>query len=446
MLGTKTPPQTDRYDSEFKRLEEESSGRGLLPIRRDAFARFAELGFPTTRHEEWRCTNVTRIARTPFELAGRDGVRLTDRDIGPLTFAESAGRRLVFLNGQYIPSLASVDSLPDGVRLGSLAEVLDTDPGAVEPYLARYADYSDDAFTALNTAFMTDGALVEVPAGCTLDTPIHLLYVSTPAARPQVSHPRTLIVVGAGSRATIVESYVGLGPGSYFTNAVTEVIVAEEAVLDHYKITEESDQAFHIGGLRLHQHRGSNLTSHVVSMGGALVRNGIHAVLDGEGCECSLNGFFMLSGRQHVDNHLRVEHAKPHCNSREFFKGILDEQSRGVFSGRIVVHKDAQKTDAKQTNMSLLLSDEAQIDTRPQLEILADDVKCTHGATIGQIDEEAIFYLRSRGIREAAARSLLIYAFANESIAGIHVKSLADRLRDTVYARLPQGHELREVV
>ena len=291
---------------------------------------------------------------------------------------------------------------------------------------------------------MEDGAYVHIPKGVYLEQPIHLVFVSTADAGPVVSHPRNLIVAETGSQATIIESYLGLGDGVYFTNAVTEIVVGENAVIDHYKVGREAQQAYHVGTTQIYQDRSSNASSHAVTIGGAIVRNDINTLLDGEGAQCTLNGLYLVSGRQHVDNHLRVEHAKPHCDSREFFKGVLDGHGKAVFTGRIIVRKDAQKTDAKQTNMNLLLSKHAQVDTKPQLEIFADDVKCTHGATIGQIDENAMFYLRSRGLSEPAARSLLVFAFASEAIDRIRPQLLRAQLRQMLFDRLPEGHRLQD--
>ncbi len=418
----------------------------LLPIRKAAMARFGELGFPTTRHEEWRYTNVAPIASTPFKLAGRDTMHVSPERIKPFIFGGEQGHLLAFVNGRFAAKLSAIGALPDGVAVCALAEVLDRSGHLVERHLARLASFEEHAFTALNTAMMEDGAFVHIPKGVVVEEPIHLLFISAAPESAIVSHPRNLIVFGDSSQATIVETYAALDPGVYFNNAVTELVVGENAVVDHYKIVREADQAFHIGTLQLHQSRSSTVSSHAISLGGRLVRNDINAVLDGEGCECTLNGLYMVDGMRQVDNHLVVDHAKPHCDSREFFKGILDGKSRGTFSGRIIVRKDAQKTDAKQTNKSLLLSETAQVDSKPQLEILADDVKCTHGATIGQVSAEAIFYLRSRGISEAAARSMLVFAFAYESIEHVRVEALRAQLRKLLLESLPQRQLLQEVV
>ncbi|MHC4416605.1 MAG: Fe-S cluster assembly protein SufD [Planctomycetota bacterium] len=440
----------DIYLADFARFTKAAAGSRspLLPVRESALDRFQALGFPTPRHEEWRFTNTAPIAGTPFRLAGRDGAAVAARHLEDALFGQADWPRLVFVNGHYAPQWSAPGGAPEAVKLVSLGQALEETPQAVQAHLAKYAKYDDHAFTALNTAFMADGAYVHVPQGVRLETPIHLLFLSTGQADadPTVSYPRNLIVADAGSEATIIESYVGRGDGIYFTNAVTEIVAGENAVIDHYKLERETERAYHVGATQLHQARHANVTSHTVSIGGALVRNNISTVLDGEGGHCTLNGLYLAAGRQHVDNHLRVEHVKPHCDSREFFKGILEGRSKAVFTGRIVVHPDAQKTDAKQTNMNLLLSEGAKVDTKPQLEIFADDVKCTHGATIGQLEQDAIFYLRSRGISEEAARGVLVYAFAGESIDKIRPEPLRAQLRETLFDRLPQGELLREAI
>ena len=285
-----------------------------------------------------------------------------------------------------------------------------------EPHLGRYLNTERDAFAALNTAFAADGAFIHVKKSVVVDQTIHLLFVSTASDVPTMTHPRNLIVAEEQAQVAVVEDYVSLGSAIAFCNTATELVAGESAVVSHYMIEREDTQAFNISTLRIQQGRSANVATHSVLLGGGLVRNNVHPVLAGEGAECLINGLFIGSGRQHLDNYMLVEHASPHCESRQFYNGILDGQSHGVFHGRIIVHKDAQKTDAKQTNRNLLLSDDAQIDTKPQLEIYADDVKCTHGATIGQIDETALFYLRSRGIDERSARKLLLLAFANECL------------------------------
>ncbi len=417
----------------------------MHPVRRAAVARFRELGFPTTRDEDWRFTNVASLAQIPFQLARDFHAELSPREIEQFAVPGLGQIQLVFVNGRYAASLSSLRTPAKGLTVRSLAQAIRDDRLVVEQHLTRYAGYHDDAFSALNTAFIEDGAFVHIARGRVIEEPIRLLFVSTATADPIMTHPRNLIVLDESSQAVVVEDYVSLGAEVSFSNVVTEVAVGNNGVLDHYLIERESHHAFNISTLRLEQGRSSNVTSHTVLLGGALVRNNVHPVLAGEGGECLINGLFMATGRQHMDNFMRVEHASPHCDSRQFYHGILDGQSHGVFSGRIIVHKDAQKTDAKQTNKNLLLSEEAQIDSKPQLEIYADDVKCTHGATIGQIDPDAIFYLRSRGIAEDAARALLLFGFAGESLNRMKAEPIRTYLETLVAQWLPEGRLVEAV-
>jgi Fe-S cluster assembly protein SufD len=437
----------DRYLEHFARFDRVAAGSGrgwLRPVRQAAIARFAELGFPTIRDEDWRFTNVAPIAQAVFAPANGSHAELSPRDIAQFAVPGFVGTQLVFVNGRYAPRLSSGGSRSDGTTVTSLAQAFTDARRVLEPHLARYADYARDGFTALNTAFMEDGAFVYVPRGRVIEAPIRLLYVSTETADPIVTHPRNVVVLEEDSQAVIVEEYVAWGAEVYFSNVVTEVVVGQNGVLGHVMIERESEQAFNVSTLRVQQGRSSNVASHTVLLGGALVRNNVHPVMAGEGSECLINGLFMATGGQHMDNFMRVEHASPHCDSRQFYNGILDGRSHGVFSGRIIVHKDAQKTDAKQTNKNLLLSEEAQIDSKPQLEIYADDVKCTHGATIGQMDEGAIFYLRSRGIAEDAARALLLFGFANESLERMKGGPIRTYLEALVTQWLPQGKLVEE--
>jgi len=386
----------------------------LRKLREDSFARFCEVGFPTTHDEDWRFTNVSAIAQTAFRLP-EAAAKVSAQQIEPYRLP-GAACQLVFVNGRFDAKLSFVSSLPKGVSVGSLAEEIRRDPKPLEKHLGQYLNTQRDVFCALNTAFLEDGAYVHIGRGTVLEAPVYLLFVTTASDAPLMTHPRNLIIAEEDSQATVVEDYVSLGGGVAFSNAATELVAGEHTVLSHYLIEREHTDAYNVSTLRLQQGRSANVASHPVLLGGGLVRNNVHPVLAGEGADCLINGLFIGNGRQHMDNYMLVEHASPHCGSRQFYNGILDGHSRGVFHGRIIVHKDAQKTDAKQTNRNLLLSDDAQIDTKPQLEIYADDVKCTHGATIGQIEEDELFYLRSRGIDEPAARRLLLLAFASECL------------------------------
>ncbi|PYU93499.1 MAG: Fe-S cluster assembly protein SufD [Acidobacteria bacterium] len=371
-----------------------------------------------------------------YQVNGWSPSRLAD-----VTLGEVACTQLVFLNGHFSQELSSPGKLPEGVKAGSLASALDSDGGLLEEHLARYASYRRNAFTALNTAFVEDGAFVYLPKDAVVKEPIHLLFLSTASKDPAVCHPRNLIVAGSSAQATVIESYAGLEGGVYFTNAVTEIVTGEQSRIDHTRLQRESERAFHVATMEVSQHRDSAFASRSISIGGKLVRNDLNVLLNGEGCDCTLDGLYFAGGEQHVDNHTTIDHAKPHCSSRELYKGILDGKSTGVFNGKIIVRKDAQKTDARQTNNNLLLSEESLINTKPQLEILADDVKCTHGATIGQLDVEALFYLRTRGIGDAAARSLLTYAFASEIIGRIRIQPIQCRLDLLLSRSLSKGHE-----
>jgi Fe-S cluster assembly protein SufD len=380
----------------------------------EALDRFLALGFPTTRDEEWRFTNVAPIADKAFTSVpppgGQPATPAGEVDAFRLP---RAGAELVFVDGWFAPALSRPGTLPRGIRTGSLAAALTSDGHDVAAQLGRVAPVDRLPFVALNTAFLADGAWVQVPARMVVEDPVHLLFISTGAAGGfSISHPRVLIVLGEESQATVVETYAGAGDARYFTNAVTEIVLGDNAVLDHYKFQRESPEAYHIGAIHLTTHRNGNAASHSISLGGALVRNDIVAALDGEGSECTLNGLYLADGHRLVDNHTTIDHARPHCGSREIYKGILAGRARGVFNGKIIVRPDAQKTDAKQTNRALLLSEDAQINTKPQLEIFANDVKCTHGAAVGQLDDEAVFYMRSRGLGLDAARGMLIHAFA----------------------------------
>jgi len=429
----------DHYVEAFSQLESAVAENGptwMQEIRHSAISRFTELGFPTTRDEAWRFTNVGPMATIPFRSATADRLNGGRFDtLEDVPFPALTACRLVFVNGRYAPEL-SRGQLPAGGTLGSLAALLQTQPDRLEPYLARQAPLERQAFTALNTAFFSDGAFVHLPQDVVLDHPIHLLFVSMGSGEPTVSYPRVLIIAEPNAKASIVESYVGLGEGVTLTNAVTEVVLGENARLDHYKLQRESRTAFHVATQQIHQHRNSALRSWSISLGGALVRNNLNVVLAAEGTECNLDGLYLVTGTQHVDNHTLVDHTRPHGSSREFYKGILDGKSRAVFNGTIVVRQGAQKTDARQTNRNLLLSDEGRVHTKPELQIFANDVKCKHGATIGKLSADALFYLRSRGIDLEAARGLLIHAFASEMIERIPVQSLKDGIAALVSAEL----------
>jgi Fe-S cluster assembly protein SufD len=411
----------------------------LRQLRREALGRFLALGFPTTQDEEWRNTNVAPIARTDFTLASLPERAVSAQDIEPHALPELKGCQLVFVNGHLAPGLSEVGALPDGVLIASIPEALETDPECVRHFLGRAASTEENAFTALNTAFVNDGAFLYVPGGLTLEEPLHLLYLTVPGAGPAVTHPRNLIVLQRAAKATIVETYAGIGDGRYLTNAVTELLLEDGAIAEHVKLQHESVSAWHVGSLHVHQARDSHLMSCGFSFGGELVRNDTGAVLDGPGATAEMDGLYLARGRQHVDNHTTLDHAQPHCTSSESFKGVLAGSSSAVFNGKVIVRKDAQKTDSRQSNRNLLLSEDALVNTKPELEIYADDVRCTHGATIGQLDEDSVFYLRTRGIDLESARSLLVHAFASEIVGRVRALPIRQRLEPAILAWLGQS-------
>jgi Fe-S cluster assembly protein SufD len=399
----------------------------LKALRESAIGSFDRLGFPTRNDEEWKYTSVEPITAQSFER-GRQPEAVSAETILFRSFTDAECNRLVFVNGTIMPQLSLWRDVPANVRVQSLADAIKQDDQILAPYLAACARHEREAFFALNTAFMEDGAVIIVPPDCRLEAPLHCIFVATAGEKPIALYPRNLMLVGAGSEVKIVESYLGLGTGNYFVDAVTELIGDENSVIDYYRVQRESDAGIHIGALDARLKRNCHLTSHAVTLAGALVRNDVHVALEGEGSECILNGIYLLDGHQHVDNHTEIEHRRPRATSFELYKGILSGNGHGVFNGKIVVHKDAQKTDARQINKNLLLSEHAAVNTKPQLEIYADDVKCSHGSTIGQLDADALFYLRSRGLDIHEAQSLLSYAFASDVVGRIRIPSLRARL------------------
>jgi len=445
-MANRSMTETDPYLQKFERFEKQPTVPAwLLPLRKAGLARFSELGFPTLNDEDWRFTNVAPISRLPFRpsfQAARG--ELTAEAVARFTFGNLAPHRLVFVDGHYVAELSFQAPLPSGVKAGSLAAALISDSALLEKHLARYAQETENAFTSLNTEFFEDGGFIFVPAGTRVEAPIHLLFISTAKDPGATSHPRNLILAEKGAQVTVLESYASMVDAPYFTNAVTELVLSEGAVVEHCKFQDESLNAFHIAAVHAHLGRGCNLAAHSFATGARLSRNNIRTNLAGEGVECILNGLYLTNGEQLADHHMVVEHAQPHCNSHEYYNGILDGKSKGVFHGRILVRRPAQKTDAKQTNKNLLLSEEATADTKPQLEIYADDVKCTNGATIGQLNEEAIYYLRARGIGAETARRMLIHAFAGEIIERIRNSAIREELDKIVWYRLESNPHLAE--
>jgi len=414
--------------------------RWLQDLHDRAAARFAALGFPTTRDEEWRFTNVAPIAATEFKPVAAVAA---DADLSGAIYGD-VQNRIVVLNGRFSPELSRVGALPVGVRVGSLATAVTEQADIVQRYLGQLADFGARAFTALNTALAGDGAFLYIPDNAIIEEPLELLFVTTATGTvPVMSSARALVVVGERAQCRLVETYYGTTNGTYFTNAVTEIFCGEGSIVDHYKVQQESLEAYHVASMHVHASRSATFSSHSFSLGGKIVRNDAFAILDGEGAECTLNGLYLADGDRLVDNHTMIDHAKAHCPSHEIYKGILGGTAKAVFNGKIIVRQDAQKTDAKQTNRALLLSDTAQINTKPQLEIFADDVKCTHGAAIGQLDEDSIFYLRARGLTYFEARDMLIHAFAGDILDRIKIEGLKAALEAELYAQLAK--DLAEV-
>jgi Fe-S cluster assembly protein SufD len=412
------------------------NGAPWLPtVRRAAIARFAELGFPTPRNEDWHFTSVAPIAESEFHPLDIPTGEARPSDLAPFLFGRVEWPTIVFVNGRYSPTLSTTALLPASVRVMNLPRGWREAPELLEAHLSKIATFEDQTFTALNTAFMYDGAIIHVAKDVQVEMPIHVLHVVDPIAARVVMYPRHLVVVDRNASARVIESYVSLGNARYFTNAVTEVALGDGAYLAHYKIQRESQRAFHVGTIQVHQPRNSKYASFSFATGAALSRTNIYTVLDGEGAEVWMNGLYMVDGEQHVDHQTRIEHAQPNCTSHEVYKGILGGASHGVFNGKVLVRPIAQKTDGKQENNNLLLSDKARVDTKPQLEIFADDVKCTHGATVGKLDALSLFYMKSRGLPAETARRLLIYAFAADVLERLEVEEVRDALEDLTLRR-----------
>ena len=449
--NTRAPSSIEVYRQDFER--QKPGPHWLQQLREQGIARFEALGYPTTKNEDWHFTSVAPIAERTFRLtmlesdAKESGERressrrkadavnslgIKPVDLERFGFGQTDWHRLVFINGSFDESLSSFDEVGASLRVTSLANAIESGNPVLERHLGKIAAFDQHTFTALNTAFIADGALIELANDAVVDQPIQLIFVS---GGEGVSHPRNLIVAGRHSRASVIESYVSLRDGEYFTNAVTEIALGEGAHVDHYKLQRESESAFHVGTVQIREERDSQLHSFSFAVGGSLARTNIYTSLDGNAATCTLNGLYLTDGSQHIDNQTSIEHIAPNCPSHEVYKGVLDGRSHGVFNGKVYVHPEAQKTDGKQSNNNLLLSPTARVDTKPQLEIFADDVKCTHGATVGRLDELAMFYLNSRGIGRETARTLLTYAFAADVIETIELEPLKKELERMVLAR-----------
>jgi Fe-S cluster assembly protein SufD len=423
---------TQRYAEQLRAFlgdDARSAPAWVNDARRTAFARFESQGFPTTKDEDWHFTSTATIAERDFTFVAAHTGDVTAEDVTSFGFGADDWHTAVFVNGRFEPSLSSLASLDRGARVLSLADAWTSTPDLAKRVGTVLTQ--PGAFTSLNSAFMPDGAVLHVAKDVAVGRPIHLLFITDANAATNVLFPRNLIVAERGARVSVVESYVSLADAAYFTNAVTEVSVADGATVEHYKVQREGRRAFHVGTIEAVQGRDSHYVSFSFATGASLSRTNVYAKLGGAGCGATLNGLYLVDGEQHCDHQTRIEHVEPNCFSREVYKGVLDERSHGVFNGKVYVHPEAQKTDGKQTNNTLLLSPDAQVDTKPQLEIFADDVKCTHGATIGRLDEMALFYMKSRGVNADMAKRLLIYAFAAdvlETIGQVELREWLERL------------------
>jgi Fe-S cluster assembly protein SufD len=428
----------DWYVSNYKQFENNLNGHRNIPfyeIRKNAISNFEKLGFPTTKNEEWKYTNISPILKQEFVFS-KPVAKIEPAMIERFKFSGMDENVLVFLNGRYSKEFSSLKNLEQSIIIEGLTEAQQKYPQLVNQHLAKYADFNNETFTALNTAFTFDGLFIYIPQNIIVESPIHLLYLSDESDEIYLSNHRNLIVIEENSQAKFVDTYNHVAENTYFLNLVTEIFVGKHALVEHVKIQDESPRAFHISNCQIHQERESNFSHINIDLGASLVRNNLNIRLNGEQVESHLIGFYLGKGTQHIDNHTLVDHAYPNCYSNELYKGILDVKSHGVFNGKILVRKDAQKTNAYQDNKNLLLTDDATINTKPQLEIFADDVKCSHGATVGQLDEEALFYLRSRGINMDKALSILRYAFAKDVFDYIKIESVSEKLDQILHQRM----------
>jgi Fe-S cluster assembly protein SufD len=436
----KTIEIKDGYVSNFGEFEKRLNGgrdNSIHQIRKDALSNFSRLEFPTIKDEEWKYTSIASLLKHNF-VPSYENKDVSTQFIKSKLFDEMEHSLIVFVNGRYAPAHTDLLNLPKGIIVGSIANEIKNKNEVLHKYFGKYADHQNHIFTALSTAFTEDGAFIYVPAGKIIEEPIHIIFVTTSGNQKILTQPRNLFVAEKNSQVTIIEHYISDAESIYFTNAVTEIVAEENAIVDHIKLQEESKKAFHIARMEVDQERNSNFSSHLISTGADLTRNEFNARFNDEGGDCTLNGLYMIDGTQVFDAHTLMDHAKPHCNSHEHYKGILDGKSRGVFNGKVIVRQDAQKTNAFQENNNILLSDEALVNTKPQLEIFADDVKCSHGATIGQMDEDAKFYLKSRGIGEEASKGILLHAFASDVVTSIKIESVRNYIERIITEKFNQ--------
>lgn len=422
----------NRYLKNYELFENSLNGDKLSSItslRKNALQKFSELDFPTVKDEEWKYTSIAPLLQHNF-IPGIEKKILSQDQVRNFLFDTMESNVVVVINGHYSDELSSLREIPEGVRITSISKAISGNLPLIEKHFGKYADFSNHIFTSLSTAYTKDGVLIHIPEGKILKRPIHVLYITSSGNEKLLIQPRNLFVAEPDSQATIIEHFVNIDSDIYFTNTVTEIVLGENAVLDHLRLQEESKSAFHIGRMDVDLERTSNFTSHFISLGASLSRNDFNARFNEEGGECTFNGLFLTEDNQLFDAHTLIDHAKPYCSSHEHYKGVLNHKSRGVFNGKVIVRPDAQKTNAFQENNNIILSQEALVNTKPQLEIFADDVKCSHGATIGQLDKEAMFYLRSRGLGEETARAILIHAFASDVIRSVKVDAVRNYIEE----------------
>ncbi len=423
--------------ADFHLSQAKLNGKAALPIhqlRGEAMQNFDKLGFPTIRHEEWKYSNVSNLVKQTFDFHTKTEFNQVDLDKIPLPHL--TGNVLYFINGVYNAELSQIATPENKLRVIPFSEALAQQPELIEGYFGKYANYETDAFTALNTALANDGVVVQVADNKIVEEPIILRFISDVRLANVGSQPRNLIIVGKNSQVKIAEAYRTVGDNAAFVNTVTEIIVDDSAMVDYYKVQSESDKSYHIGTTQVYQKGRSYFYSATATLNGGFVRNNLNVVLDGEHIESHLFGLYVPNGKQHVDNHTVVDHRKPNCESHELYKGILMDKSTGVFNGKIFVREDAQKTNAYQNCRNVVTSDEATMNTKPQLEIWADDVKCSHGTTTGQLNDEAIFYMQSRGIPKKEAIRLQLLAFAQDVVTQIKIDSIREYIEELILEKL----------
>jgi Fe-S cluster assembly protein SufD len=431
------------YLKNFEQFENSLNGdrfSSISNLRKEALSKFSELDFPTTKDEEWKYTSIVPLLQYNFK-PDFEKHSITKEQVNKFTFENLEPNVAVVVNGLYYPELSTLNGIPEGVTVSSIAKAIGSNSPLVEKHFGKYAEFGTHIFTSLSTAFTKDGVFIHVPEGKIVEQPIHILFITVSRNEKLLVQPRNLFVTDKNSQVTIIEHFVNIDSGVYFTNTVTEAVVGENSVVDHIKLQEESKDSFHIGRTEIDQERTSNFTSHSISFGASLSRNDFSAKFNDEGGECTLNGLFLTEDNQLFDTHTMIDHARPNCNSHEHYKGILDDTSRGVFNGKVMVRKDAQKTNAFQENNNIILSREALVNTKPQLEIFADDVKCSHGATIGQLDKDAMFYLKTRGISNETARAILIHAFASDVIRSVKVKPVRNYIEEILTKKFNRPEE-----